>query len=183
MTWSRRHLLETVGGGFGALALSALAHTDGLAEESGAAAASGVLHYPPQAKRVVQLFMAGAASAVDLFDFKPELLRRDGQPSDFGEPVEAFQNGLGPWLRPQWEFKPYGATGKLLSDIVAPLGAVVDDMAWVHNLVGKTGVHSQATLLQATGFQAPGFPGMGCWISYGLGSMNDNLPTFVSTLR
>ena len=52
-------------------------------------------------------------------------------------------------------------------------------MAFVHNVVGKTGVHSPATLLQATGFQSPGFPGMGCWVSYGLGSLNDNLPTFV----
>ena len=54
-----------------------------------------------------------------------------------------------------------------------------DEMAFVHNLVGKTGVHSQATYLQATGFQLPGFPGMGCWVSYGLGSMNENLPAFV----
>ncbi len=63
--------------------------------------------------------------------------------------------------------------------MVSPLGEVVDEMAFVHNLVGKTGVHSQATYLQATGFQLPGFPGMGAWVSYGLGSMNDNLPTFV----
>jgi hypothetical protein len=67
----------------------------------------------------------------------------------------------------------------MLSDVVSDLGAVVDDMAFVHNLVGKTGVHSQATYLQATGFQLPGFPGMGCWVSYGLGSMNENLPAFV----
>jgi hypothetical protein len=63
--------------------------------------------------------------------------------------------------------------------VVEPLGAVVDDIAFIHNLVGKSGVHSSATLLQATGFQLPGFPGAGCWVSYGLGSLNDNLPTFV----
>ena len=67
----------------------------------------------------------------------------------------------------------------MLSEVVAPLGAVVDDIAFVHNMVGKTDVHSPATLLQTTGFQPPGFPGMGCWVSYGLGSLNDNLPTFV----
>jgi len=67
----------------------------------------------------------------------------------------------------------------MLSDVVAPLGEVVDDIAFIHNVVGKTGVHSQGTLLQATGFNRPGFPGMGCWVSYGLGSMNENLPTFV----
>ena len=120
-------------------------------------------HFQPKAKAVIQLFMSGGPSQVDLFDHKPELLKRDGQPSDFGEKVEAFQNGLGPWLRPQWDFKPYGQSGKMLSEAVAPLGAVVDDIAFIHNMAGKTGVHSQATYLQATGFQNPGFPGMGAW--------------------
>jgi len=140
---------------------------------------SGVPHFKPKAKRVIQMFMGGAASHIDLFDFKPELVKRDGQKSDFGEHVEAFQDGLGPWMKPIWEFKPYGQSGKLLSEPVADLGAVIDEIAFVHNMVGKTGVHSQATYLQATGFQLPGFPGMGCWVSYGLGSMNENLPTFV----
>jgi hypothetical protein len=67
----------------------------------------------------------------------------------------------------------------MLSDVVAPLGSVVDDLAFVHNMVGKSGVHSAATLLQSTGFPLPGFPGAGCWVSYGLGSLNENLPTFV----
>jgi len=67
----------------------------------------------------------------------------------------------------------------MLSEVVAPLGDVVDDLAFVHNMVGKSGVHSAATLLQSTGFQLPGFPGAGCWVSYGLGSLNENLPTFV----
>ena len=105
--------------------------------------------------------MGGAASHIDLWDYKPELIKHHGEKSDFGEHVEAFQNGLGPWMRPVWDFKPYGQCGKMLSDVVAPLGEVVDDIAFVHNLIGKTGVHSQATYLQATGFQLPGFPGMG----------------------
>lgn len=75
--------------------------------------------YPRKAKRVIQLFMAGAASHVDLFDFKPALVKHHGEPSDFGEHVEAFQNGLGPWLKPVWEFKPYGNCGKMLSEVVA----------------------------------------------------------------
>jgi hypothetical protein len=137
------------------------------------------LHHPARAKRVVQLFMAGAASHIDLFDFKPELIKRHGQPADFGEPVEAFQNGLGPWLRPVWDFRAYGRSGKRLGEVVADLGPCVDDIAFIHNMVGRSGVHSSATLLQATGFQAPGFPGAGCWVSYALGSMNENLPTFV----
>ena len=77
---------------------------------------------PAKAKRVVQFFMAGAASHLDLFDFKPELVKRHGQPSDFGEKVEAFQNGLGPWLGPVWDFSPHGGCGKMLSEPVAALG-------------------------------------------------------------
>ena len=170
---TRREFLWSSGGGLGGLALAAMLGRDrALAAPTTGAPA-------PRAKRVVQFFMAGAASHIDLFDFKPELLKRHGQPSDFGEPVEAFQNGLGPWLRPLWEFQPYGRCGKLLSEVVAPLGDVVDDIAFVHNMTGKSGVHSAATLLQATGFQLPGFPGAGSWVSYGLGSLNDNLPTFV----
>jgi hypothetical protein len=126
---------------------------------------------------VVQLFMAGAASHLDLWDYKPALEKLHGEKSDFGEPVEAFQDGLGPWMKSPFAFRPCGECGKPLSDVVSPLGEVVDEIAFVHNVVGKTGVHSQATFLQATGFQNPGFPGMGAWISYGLGSMNDELPT------
>jgi hypothetical protein len=161
----------------GGLALASMLGQDRALADQGLLGAR--LHYPPKARRVVQFFMAGAASHLDLFDYKPELVKRDGQPSDFGESVEAFQNGLGPWLKPVWDFRSYGQSGKMLSEVVAPLGPVVDDLAFVHNLVGKSGVHSSATLLQATGFLFPGFPGAGCWVSYGLGSMNDNLPTFV----
>jgi len=175
---TRREFLWRSGGGLGGLALAAMLGQD-RALGGGAGVLGGRLHHPAKAKRVVQFFMAGAASHLDLFDYKPELVKRDGQPSDFGEPVEAFQNGLGPWLKPVWDFKAYGQSGKMLSETVAPLGAVVDDLAFVHNMVGKSGVHSAATLLQATGFQLPGFPGAGCWASYGLGSLNDNLPTFV----
>ena len=162
---------------FGGLALSSL-----LAREPLNAANSGVLggvHHPPKAKRVIQLFMAGAASHLDMFDFKPALVKHHGEKSDFGEHVEAFQNGLGPWMKSPFDFKPYGQSGKLLSDIVAPLGPMADEMAFIHNMVGKSGVHSQATYLQATGFQRPGFPGAGSWVSYALGSENENLPTFV----
>jgi hypothetical protein len=180
-TLSRRDFLWQSGGGLGGIALANLLLGDdaGSRANGSPGALGGVLHHPAKAKRVVQLFMAGAASHLDMFDFKPELVRRHGQPADFGEQVETFQNGLGPWLRPVWNFQPYGECGKPLSEVVADLAPCVDDMAFIHNVVGKTGVHSSATLLQATGFQTPGFPGMGCWISYGLGSINENLPTFV----
>jgi hypothetical protein len=175
---SRRDFLWQSGGGLGGVALASL-----LGQEKLLAGTQGVLHgklhHPPKAKRIIQLFMGGAASHMDTFDFKPALIKHHGQPSNFGEHVETFQNGLGPWMKSPFTFKPYGQSGKQLSEVVAPLGEVVDDMAFVHNLTGKTAVHSQATYLQATGFQRPGFPGMGAWISYALGSENENLPTFV----
>lgn len=175
-SYPRREFLWRYGGGLGGIALASLL------SERGAATPAEVhpsRRFRPRAKRVIQMFMAGAASHLDLFDFKPELVKRHQQPSDFGEKVEAFQDGLGPWLKPIWPFAPYGQCGKLLSDVVAPLGQVVDEIAFVHNMVSRSGVHSQATLLQSTGFVLPGFPGMGCWVSYGLGNENENLPAFV----
>ncbi len=176
---SRREFLWRSGGGLGGIALASLLGGEQLLAAGPAPRSALLPHHRPKAKRVIQMFMGGAASHLDLFDYKPELVKRDGQKSDFGEHVEAFQDGLGPWMKPVWPFKPYGQSGKMLGDVVADLGSVVDELAFVHNLVGKTGVHSQATYLQATGFQLPGFPGMGSWVSYGLGSMNENLPAFV----
>src|SRR5260221_14357114 len=100
---NRREFLWHSGGGLGGIALASLLGRDQLPAQKP--------HHAPRAKRVVQLFMAGGASPVDLFDFKPELVKRHGQPAEFGEHVEAFQNGLGPWLKPLWDFKPYGRTG------------------------------------------------------------------------
>ena len=178
---SRREFLWRSGGGLGGIALAGL-----LAQERSLAISpasegilTGKLHRPARAKRVVQLFMAGAASHVDTFDYKPLLRERHGQKWDVGEKVELFQSEPGSVFASPWPWKQYGQSGKWLNDIVAPLGKVVDEIAFVHNVTGKTGVHSQATYLQATGFQMPGFPGMGAWASYGLGSMNENLPTFV----
>ncbi len=174
---SRRSLLQQGLSSFAGLALADLLHSDNAL--AGAAGTVTPLHHPPRAKRVVQLFMAGAASHVDTFDYKSLLQKQNGKPWDPGEQVELFQSTPGACMASPWKFKPYGESGKMLSDIVAPLGDVVDKIAFVHNVVAKTGVHSQATLLQTTGFQLPGFPSAGAWVSYGLGSENENLPAFV----
>ncbi|MFT5466195.1 MAG: hypothetical protein ACI8UO_001293 [Verrucomicrobiales bacterium] len=166
----RRKLLGNLGATFGGLALTDLFASEGVIHAP---------HHPARAKRVVQLFMAGAASHVDLFDYKPQLEKEHGKQWDPGESVELFQSSPGASAKAYWDFKPYGDCGKPISEIVSPLGAHVDDMAFVHNLVGQTGVHSQGTLLQTTGFGRPGFPSAGSWVSYGLGSENDNLPSFV----
>ena len=168
----RRRAISLGLGSFTGLALSDLVRRDALP-------AGEYQHHPAKAKRVVQLFMAGAASHVDTFDYKPLLIKRDGKPWDPGEKVELFQSTPGACMASPWAFKPYGETAKQLSEIVSPLGDVVDRIAFVHNLVGKTGVHSQGTLLQTTGFNFPGFPSSGAWVSYALGSENENLPAFV----
>ncbi|MCA9066578.1 MAG: DUF1501 domain-containing protein, partial [Planctomycetaceae bacterium] len=113
MPFSRRRLLNDSAHGFGALAAAVLLNEQLQADTSSAAdiGSGGILkslHHPPRAKRVVQLFMGGAASHVDLWDHKPSLEKHHGQPSDFGEHVEAFQNGLGPWMKSPFAFRPYG---------------------------------------------------------------------------
>jgi hypothetical protein len=163
-----------LGGGLGGIALASLLGRDALL-----AAAPHGLHHPAKAKRVVQLYMSGAASQCDTFDYKPRLIKDHGKPWDPGEKVELFQSSPGQTMQSPWKWRQYGRCGKWINDCVAPLGACVDDLAFVHSMVSKSNVHGPATFMQATGFVLPGFPSMGAWVSYGLGSLTDNLPTFV----
>jgi hypothetical protein len=169
--WDRRRFLCHSGGGLGGIALASLLGRDALL--------AAPTHFPARAKRVVQLYMSGAASQCDTFDYKPRLIKDHGKPWDPGEKVELFQSSPGHTMASPWKWRQYGRCGKWLNDCVAPLGACVDDMAFVHNMVSKSNVHGPATFMQATGFVLPGFPSMGAWVSYGLGSLTDNLPTFV----
>ena len=176
-TVSRREALWRLGGGFGGVALATM-----LGEEAARAEprfAGGGLHHPAKAKRVIQLFMSGAASQCDTFDYKPRLERDHGKPWNPGEKVELFQSAPDKTMKAPWKWKQYGACGKWINDSVAPLGDYVDEMAFIHNMVSRSNVHGPATYLQATGFVLPGFPSMGAWISYGLGRITDDLPTFV----
>jgi hypothetical protein len=175
---TRREFLWNLGGGLGGIALAQLLGEAGLLSEARAGQAAG-LHHPPRARRVVQLFMSGAASQCDLFDYKPLLLKENGRPWDPGEKVELFQSTPGNCMASPWGWKQYGASGKWMSDLVPQLATCVDDMAFLHAMVSKSNVHGPATFMQNSGFVLPGFPSMGAWISYGLGSLADNLPTFV----
>lgn len=177
---SRRELLWRLGGGLGGVALSHLLGYEGLlaGDAEPDRRASG-LHHPAKAQRVVQLFMSGAASQCDTFDYKPELVRRHGQPFDPGGKVELFQSQPGACMQSPWGWRQHGQCGKWVSDLLPNLAQCVDDMAFVHSMVSKSNVHGPATYMQATGFVLPGFPSMGAWISYGLGTLNDNLPVFV----
>ena len=177
----RREFLWRFGGGLGGVALAHLLGSQHLL--AGAAGPmphlNGGVHHPARAKRVVQLFMSGAASQCDTFDYKPELIRRHGQKFDPGGKVELFQSDPGPVLKSFWDWRQHGESGKWMSGLVPHLASCVDDMAFVHDMVSKSNVHGPATFMQNSGFVLPGFPHMGAWISYALGGENDNLPTFV----
>jgi hypothetical protein len=166
---NRREFLWS-SGGLGGIALSQML---------AAAETKPGLHHPAKAKRVVQLFMSGAASQCDLFDYKPLLDQKAGEPWDPGEKVELFQSKPGVVMNSPWGWKQHGRCGKWVSDLLPHTATCVDDIAFVQSMVAKSNVHGPATFMQNTGFVLPGFPSMGAWVSYALGSMNDNLPTLV----
>jgi hypothetical protein len=178
---ARRDFLAHSATGLGGIALASLLGADGLLAGAAQAAAppTRILHHPPRAKRVVQLYMSGAASQCDLWDYKPRLAEQHGQKFDPGEKVELFQSAPDKVMQSPFGWRRHGQCGHWLSEPVAPLGRCVDDIAFIHSMVSKSNVHGPATFMQATGFVLPGFPSMGAWISYGLGSLNENLPTFV----
>lgn len=179
----RREFLWRSGGGLGGIALAHLLGADGLlAGEPSATrgALNGGLHHRAKAHRVVQLFMSGAASQCDTFDYKPLLIKKHGEKFDPGGKVELFQSVPGAVMKSPWSWKQYGGCGKWISGLVPHLATCVDDIAFLPSMVSKSNVHGPATFMQSTGFVLPGFPSMGAWVSYGLGSLNENLPAFVA---
>ena len=171
---NRRNFLWNYGGGLGGIALAHLLSESGLLADT-----IPGLHHPAKAKRVVQLFMSGAASQCDTFDYKPKLIERNGQKFDPGGKIELFQSTPGAVMASPWDWKQHGGCGKWVSALVPHLASCVDDMAFIHSMMSKSNVHGPATFMQNSGFILPGYPSMGAWISYGLGSMNKDLPTFV----
>lgn len=182
----RRRFLSQSGGGFGTLALAHLLGADSLLADTSTGKTleprpeyNGGLHRLARAKRVVHLFMSGAASQCDTFDYKPALIKRNGQKFDPGGKVELFQSEPGAVMASPWKWRQRGQCGRWVSDLVPHLAGCVDDMAFLPAMVAKSNVHGPATFMQNTGFVLPGFPSMGAWVSYGLGSLSQNLPTFV----
>lgn len=173
---SRRRFLEQWGGGLGSIAL---AHLLGRESDAAQPDLNGGLHHRAKAKRVVQLFMSGAASQCDMYDYKPLLVQRNGEKFDPGGTVELFQSDPGPVMRSPWDWQQHGESGKWMSSLVPQLARWVDEMAFFPSMISKSNVHGPATFMQNTGFVLPGFPSMGAWISYGLGMLTDDLPSFV----
>ena len=183
MMHRRQFLMESMHG-FSGVALAAM-----LAEDARAAEpridptrpyAPRPTHFAPKAKRVIEVFCSGALSHLDTFDFKPELVKRHGQPLPGNERLVSFQGPNGNLTKPLWDFKPRGQCGKQISDLVPHIGELADELCFFHSLTNRSNTHGPAENFMNTGFVFDGVPSMGAWINYALGSENQNLPAFVA---
>jgi hypothetical protein len=179
---TRRHFFKECGVGLGAMALAQLLGADSADAAGGRRAPPRQLHHPARAKRVIYLFMAGAPSQLDLFDPKPTLSRLDGKPV----PAEVVKDQRYAFIQPnaalmgsRFRFARYGQCGAELSSVLPHLAKVVDDIAIVRSVHTDQFNHAPAQLFINTGGPLPGRPSMGSWVSYGLGSENQDLPAFV----
>jgi Protein of unknown function (DUF1501) len=178
---TRREFLQSLGGGFGAVALADLvAQEDAVAVRPYLNIAGGI-HHPARVRRVIQLFMNGGASQVDLFDHKPLLHRLHGEAFDPGAGIriEAATSVPGKVLKPPFPLRQQGESGRWISDLLPHLAKCVDEITFLLALKSRTNVHGPASYLMNTGFVLPGFPCLGAWVSYALGTLADNLPAFV----
>ena len=137
-------------------------------------------HFAPRAKRVIQIFCPGAVSQMDTFEYKPELQKRHGEPMPGLTGVSSFQGGNGNLMRSPWEWRQHGQSGKWVSDLLPHLAECVDDICFVHSLTAKSNTHGPAMLQMNTGFVLDGFPSVGAWSTYALGTENQDLPAFVA---
>ena len=185
---SRREMLRYCANGFGMLGLSAL-----LADEARAAVATKISApnsdannplsskapmFAARAKRVIFLFMAGGPSHVDTFDPKPQLAARNGQPLPFEKP-HLERTKTGNLLASPWQFKKYGQAGIDVSELLPNIASCADDLCVIRSMVADNINHNGACLQMNTGEQAFSRPSMGSWLTYGLGSENQNLPGFI----
>ena len=136
-------------------------------------------HFPARAKNVVVIFCAGAVSQLETWDYKPELIKWDDKPLP-GGPAVTFQGPAGNLARPQYTFRPRGKSGKWVSDLIPHLAELTDDIAFVQSLTSKSNTHGPAENFLSTGFNLDGFPSLGSWATYALGSENQNLPAYVA---
>lgn len=182
---TRRHFFSQCGVGVGKIALASLlmaGQRSATAKMVDLDASTSQGHFAPTAKRVIYLFMAGAPSQLDLFDYKPTLVDLAGKPippSVIGGQRYAFIQPDAAVLPPCFPFAKHGETGTMLSDRLPFLAKVVDEIAMVHSCTTDQFNHAPAQLLFNTGFALPGRPSMGSWLSYGLGSEAEDLPAFV----
>lgn len=178
---NRREFLCRAGGGLGGIALARMLADDRLtATDSGGnpvAARGG--HHPARARAVIQIFCPGGLSHVDSFDYKPELEKRAGKPFDPDGTLQFFASKPGNCQPSYWKFRRHGQCGRWVSDLFPKLAQCVDEMAFVYSMQSKTALHGPGMFMMNSGQIRPGFPCMGSWVTYGLGSESENLPAFV----
>jgi hypothetical protein len=179
---TRRAFLRRAGGGFGMLALAGILDQQRLlaSDRSLNPLAPRPPHFPAKAKSVIWLFLNGGPSQVDTFDHKPELAKRDGQElAGFDKNTGFFTDQVGPLMKSPFSFARHGQSGAWVSEIFPNLARHVDDLAFIHSCFTETNNHSPALFQINTGFSRMGFPCVGSWVTYGLGTENQDLPGFV----
>lgn len=175
--FSRRDFLQQTAGGFGSMALASMLH--GEVEAATNPLSSKLGHHPSKAQAVIQIFCPGGLSHVDTWDYKPELTKRQGKPFDPEGKLTFFASKPGNCQQSWWPFRQHGACGRWMSDLFPKLAHCVDDMAFIHSMQSKSALHGPAMFMANSGFILPGFPSMGAWVTYGLGSPSEDLPAFV----
>jgi len=174
---ARRQLLMRMTTGLTGVALSRLLNREALGAP---APAVGQPHHSPRARQVLQIFCPGAASHVDLWDYKPALWKYHGKPLPGDPGTPSFQGKNGNVMASPWAFAPAGSSGKMISSMLPHMAQHVDDIAFVHSMTSRTNTHGPGCIFMNSCFTREGFPSAGSWVSYGLGSLNDNLPTYVA---
>lgn len=186
---SRRQFLNRSVTGLSSIALTALLKENGLLADEAPVRplidpakpyAARQPHYPAKAKQVLLIFCSGALSHVDTWDYKPELIKRHDTPMPGSGNLITFQGEQGNLIKPLWEFKPRGQSGKMISDLLPNLAELADDMCFIHSMTAKSNTHGPAENQMSTGYILDGFPSAGSWVTYALGSESQNLPAFVA---
>ncbi len=185
LTYNRRQLLARSGAGAGLIGLTSLLGSEGLLQGGDALGSTDPLaprqpHFEPKAKAVIWLFINGGPSHVDTWDYKPELNNSDGKELEgFDKFTGFFSAQVGPLMKSPFSFAQHGESGKFVSEIFPNLSQHVDKMAFVHSAYSKSNNHSPALFMANTGFTQMGYPCVGSWATYGLGSESRDLPAFV----
>jgi hypothetical protein len=186
---SRRGFLQNTTTGLGAIALSGLLQRQGLMAatpirplvKAGNPLAAREPHFDARAKRVLVIFCSGACSQLESWDWKPQLAKMDGKPLPGAkDSFLTFQGENGNLVRPLYEFKPRGQSGKMVSEMFPHLATLADDLCFIHSMTAKSNTHGPAENQMSTGFTLDGFPSIGSWSSYALGSEAEDLPAFVA---
>ncbi len=177
---TRRDFLGNVYTGLAGIGLMQLLSETARAQQTTWQPGLGLTHFPAKANRVLQIFCPGAASHMDLWEYKPALEKWHGKPLPGEENFVSFQGKNGNLMQSPWPFVPGGESGKQISSMLPQLARHVDDIAFIHSMHSKTNTHGPGCVFMNTGHPTEGFPGAGAWVSYALGSANENLPAYVA---